>query len=236
VTLEAHVVVESGARIGRGAVLMPGVFVGACAELGEETFLYPGVVIREGCRLGRRVVVHANSVIGADGFGYVRDAHRHLKVPQVGTVEIGDDVEIGANVTIDRATTGVTRIGEGVKIDNLVQIAHNVTIGDHTIVCAQVGISGSTEIGRDVTLAGQAGVTGHIKIGDRVMVGGQAGVTKSVPADARVSGYPAAEHEQALRLQAHTRRLPELSQLVRELRARLDLVERELEKEREKVL
>jgi UDP-3-O-[3-hydroxymyristoyl] glucosamine N-acyltransferase len=234
--LGPNVVIEAGVRLGDRVALMAGVFVGADALLGDDVTVYPNVVIRDAVTVGNRVIIHPGAVIGADGFGYVKAGGVQLKVPQLGTVTIEDDVEIGANATIDRATTGVTRIGAGVKIDNLVQIAHNVTVGPNSIVCAQVGVSGSTNIGHDVTLGGQAGVGGHLKIGDRSMIGGQAGVTKSVPDDARVSGYPAADHEQALRVQAHTRRLPDLVREIRALTARLNRVERELEKEREKVL
>jgi UDP-3-O-[3-hydroxymyristoyl] glucosamine N-acyltransferase len=145
-------------------------------------------------------------------------------------------VEIGANSTVDRATTGVTLVGRGVKIDNLVQVGHNVVIGPHALVCAQVGISGSTEIGQHVVLAGQAGLVGHITVGDNAVVGAQAGVTKNVLPNTRVSGYPAMEHETALRVEAHTRRLPELSRELKELRGRLARLEREIEKERERVL
>jgi len=236
VSIGAHVVIEAGAQLGSRVILMPGVFIGSDSEIGDDSCLYPNVVVREASRLGQRVIVHAGAVIGADGFGYVKAGGVHLKVPQLGTVQIEDDVEIGANSTIDRATTGVTKIAAGVKIDNLVQIGHNVTIGANSIVCAQVGVSGSTQVGDDVTLAGQAGVGGHLRIGDRALIGGQAGVTKSVSDDARVSGYPASDHEQALRVQAHTRRLPELVRDIRDLTERLNRLEAELAKERERVL
>jgi UDP-3-O-[3-hydroxymyristoyl] glucosamine N-acyltransferase len=231
-----HVVVEAGARIGARATLMAGVYVGADSVLGDDVTVYPNVVIRESVTIGSRVIIHPGAVIGADGFGYVKAGGVQLKVPQLGTVAIADDVEIGANATIDRATTGTTHVEAGVKIDNLVQIAHNVTIGANSIVCAQVGVSGSTRVGADVTLAGQAGLTGHIRIGDRAMVGAQAGVTKSVPDDARVSGYPATDHDQALKVQAHTRKLPDLVREIRELSARLVRLEKALAAEREKVL
>ncbi len=235
VSIGAAAVVEAGVVLEDRVVIMAGVFVGRDAVIGEDTFIYPNVTIREKCRLGRRVIVHPGAVIGSDGFGFVSDGGSRQKVPQVGIVEVLDDVEIGANTTIDRATTGVTRIGKGVKIDNLVQVGHNVVIGENSVVCAQVGISGSTEVGRDVTLAGQAGLVGHIRIGDGTLIGAQAGVTKSIPARVRVSGYPAAEHESALKVQALTRKLPELFQIVRDLRARIDELEKELEKAREKV-
>jgi UDP-3-O-[3-hydroxymyristoyl] glucosamine N-acyltransferase len=236
VAIGPHVVVEENAVLGDRVVLMAGTFVGQDAVLGDDTFVYPNAVIRERCRLGRRVMLHPGSVVGSDGFGYVRNGETHHKIPQVGIVVIEDDVEIGANVTIDRATTGATHIKAGAKIDNLVQIAHNVVIEENALLCAQVGISGSTEVGRNVVLGGQAGLVGHIKIGDDAMVGAQAGVTKSVPAHTRVSGYPATEHDQALRIQAHTRKLPELTQAIKDLKARIEQLEKELEREKARVL
>lgn len=226
--LGAQVYVGRDTRIGAGGVLMPGVVVLEDCEIGPGCRLFPGVVIREGARLGRNVTVHSGSVIGADGFGYAWDGSSHQKIPQIGSVEIGDDVEIGANVTIDRATTGWTRIGSGSRIDNLVQIAHNVAIGENSIIVAQAGISGSTEIGSGVTIAGQAGVTGHIRIGDGVVVAAQAGVTKSVPEGICVSGYPARPHDEALRTQGALNKLPALLRRVAELERKL----RDLEDEK----
>lgn len=219
--LGAQVYVGHGTRIGKGSVLMPGVVVMENCEIGPGCRLYPAVVIREGVRLGRKVAVHSGSVIGADGFGYVWDGSSHQKIPQIGSVEIGDEVEIGANVTIDRATTGVTRIGKGSRIDNLVQIAHNVEIGENSVIVAQAGISGSTEIGSRVTIAGQAGLAGHIQIGDDAVVAAQAGVTKSVPDGICVSGYPARPHDDALRTHAALKKLPDLLKRVAELERRL---------------
>lgn len=236
VSVGPHVVIEAGARIGDRSVIMPGCFIGAQVTLGEDVTLWPNVTIREGVRVGHRVIIHPGAVLGSDGFGFAQEGGTHHKIPQLGTVVIEDDVEIGANSTIDRATTGVTLVGRGVKIDNLVQVGHNVTLGPHALICAQVGISGSTEIGQHVVLAGQAGLVGHITVGDGAVVGAQAGVTKNVPANTRVSGYPAMEHETALRVEAHTRRLPELSRELKELRGRLARLEREIEKERERVL
>jgi UDP-3-O-[3-hydroxymyristoyl] glucosamine N-acyltransferase len=206
--------------------------VGAEAEIGEGSYLFPNVTVLHRVRLGKRVIVHASSVIGSDGFGYLQREGLHEKIPQLGTVVVDDDVEIGANVAIDRATLGETRIGKGVKIDNLVHIAHNVTVGDGTLVIAQVGISGSTQIGTSVTIAGQAGVAGHIKVGDGATIGAQAGVTKPVAAGERVSGYPAMDHERARRLNAYYRRLPGLYDQIQALEERV----RELERERERVL
>lgn len=218
-------VLEEDAEIGDGAVLSPGVFVGARTRIGDGCYLYPNVVLREEVSLGKRVIIHAGSVIGSDGFGYVSGEQGHEKVPQVGTVIVEDDVEIGANVTIDRGTLQATRIGRGVKIDNLVHVAHNVSIGADTVVVAQVGISGSTQIGSKVTLGGQVGIVGHLQIGDRVQIGAQAGVTKSIPPDSRVSGYPAMDHDRARRLNAYYRKLPSLFDEIKLLKERMQELE-----------
>jgi UDP-3-O-[3-hydroxymyristoyl] glucosamine N-acyltransferase len=207
---------------------MAGTFIGEDVRIGRECQIYPNVTIREGSRIGDRVILQPGSVIGADGFGFAKDGQTHHKVPQIGRVIIEDDVEIGANSTIDRATTGETRVKRGSKIDNLVQIAHNVVIGENSILAAQVGIAGSTELGRNVVLAGQAGLVGHITIGDGAMVGAQGGVTKSVPPDTAVSGYPAREHKKARRLWAYNNRLPDLFERVKEMERRI----RELEEEK----
>ena len=228
----AHCVVEPGARIGDRVVLMSGCYVGHGASIGDDSYLYPRVVIREDCALGARCVLHPGVVVGSDGFGFALDKGRYHKVPQVGNVVIGDDVEIGANTTIDRATTHSTRIGEGTKIDNLVQIGHNVVVGRHCIIVAQVGISGSTELEDHVTLGGQAGLVGHIKIGKGAMVGAQSGVTKSVPEATVVTGYPATQHSAWKRLQAFIHRLPDLFQRTRELEDRVAGLERQDERER----
>jgi UDP-3-O-[3-hydroxymyristoyl] glucosamine N-acyltransferase len=219
------VTIGAGAAVGARSVLHPGCVLGARARIGEDALLYPNVVIREDCVVGDRVIIHAGTVIGSDGFGFVRDGDVYRKLPQVGTVLVEDDVEIGANVTIDRATTGTTRIGWGSKIDNLVQIAHNVQIGRNCILVSQVGISGSTSVGDDVVLAGQVGVVGHIEIGAGAMVGAQSGVSKSVPAGERLFGYPARPVAQTKRIEAGLRRLPELIQTVRELRRRVEELE-----------
>lgn len=227
VAIGPFVVIEDDADVGDDVVVMALSYVGARSRIGKGTFVYPNVTIREDVNVGERVIIHSGAVLGSDGFGFARDGEAYQKIPQVGNVEIGDDVEIGANVTIDRATTGTTSIGCGTKIDNLVQIAHNVAVGENCIIVAQVGISGSTEVGKNVTLAGQVGIVGHIKIGDNAMVGSQAGVTKSVPPGARVSGYPAAPHEAAKRLHASLKRLPQLIKQFRELEKRVDALEKE---------
>lgn len=225
VTIGPHVIVEDGASIGEGTRVLPNSYVGFRAKLGQGCLIYPNVVIREDSELGDRVIVHSGTVIGSDGFGFTKNGPRHMKIPQIGRVVIGDDVEIGANAAIDRATVGTTRIGRGTKIDNLVQIAHNAVIGENTIIVAQVGISGSTEVGNNVTLAGQAGIVGHIKIGDNVRVGAQAGVTKSIPANESVSGYPAREHSLSRKIYACLTRLPELVRKVASLEKRMNSLE-----------
>jgi UDP-3-O-[3-hydroxymyristoyl] glucosamine N-acyltransferase len=227
VSLGPHVVVRDDATLGNGAVVKAGSYIGARCRLGPEVIIYPNVTLREDSVLGARVIVHSGTVIGSDGFGYAKDGDAYHKIPQVGNVVIEDDVEIGSNVTIDRATIGTTLIKKGVKIDNLVQIAHNVQIGENSIVIAQVGISGSAEIGSNVVLAGQAGLVGHIKIGDNARVGSQAGVTKSVPADTSVSGYPAQPHSFSKRLHASLQRLPDLLKRVRGLEKKIEAMEEE---------
>jgi UDP-3-O-[3-hydroxymyristoyl] glucosamine N-acyltransferase len=171
------------------------------------------------------VIVHSGAVIGADGFGYAREGARHVKIPQIGHVVIEDDVEIGASVTIDRATLGVTRIRRGSKIDNLVQIAHNVQVGEDTVIVAQVGISGSSEIGSRVTIAGQVGIVDHVRVGDNAIIGAQAGVSKDIAAGAIVLGSPAVPHLEFKRQLASTARLPQLAKTVRALEERLRALE-----------
>ncbi len=186
-----YVVVEAGAVIGARSSIAAHCYVGHGARVGEDCRIFPNVTIRERCTLGNRVILHSGVVIGADGFGYEFRDGAHQKIPQTGIVQIDDDVEIGANSTVDRARFGRTWIRKGTKIDNLVQIAHNVTIGENSILCAQVGISGSTRIGNFVTLAGKVGVNGHIEVGDGVIIGAMSGVPKSVKPGAVVIGAPA---------------------------------------------
>jgi UDP-3-O-[3-hydroxymyristoyl] glucosamine N-acyltransferase len=189
-TIEALAVVEAGAFIGSGTVIGAGCFLGRGAKIGTACLLHPHVAVRDNCVVGDRVILHCGVVVGSDGFGYDTKAGRHEKIPQSGIVVVGDDVEIGANTTIDRARFGRTVIGEGTKIDNLVMIAHNVVIGRHCIICAQVGISGSTQIGDYVVLAGQAGLVGHIKVGDGAIVGAQSGLSNDLEPKAIVVGSP----------------------------------------------
>lgn len=223
-------VLGPGAKVGAGTILEAQVAVGARVHIGQGCRIFPNVTLRDDVVLGDRVIVHSGTVIGADGFGYGRDGHRYVKIPQVGRVVIEDDVEIGANVCIDRATLDETRIGQGSKIDNLVQIGHNVRIGSDTVIVAQVGISGSVRIGSRVTLAGQAGVVDHVEIGDDVIVGAQAGVTKDVPPRSAVLGAPAVPHTEFKRQLAAVARLPELRKALRALEERLAGLEARLGK------
>jgi UDP-3-O-[3-hydroxymyristoyl] glucosamine N-acyltransferase len=211
--------------IGARVTLYPGVFVGNDTTIGDDTLLYPNVVVREDCTIGARVIIHSGTVIGSDGFGYVQDQGRHYKIPQLGGVTIEDDVELGANVTVDRATLGQTVIKQGAKIDNLVQIAHNVTIGAHSILVAQVGIAGSTLVGHHVMIGGQAGLADHIVIGDQVMIAARAGVNRSLEPNQIVSGAPVMPHEIWVKAQAVIPRLPELRQAVRALEERMKQLE-----------
>ncbi len=221
-TMGAYAVVEDGASIGSNVVLYPHVYVGKMTSIGDDTIVYPHVTIREKVRIGNRVIIHSGTRIGCDGFGFAPMKGVHHKIPQLGTVIIEDDVEIGANVTIDRATFRETIIGKGTKIDNLVQIAHNVTTGENCIIVAQTGISGSTTLGNSVTLAGQSGIVGHITLADNVTVGAKAGVNKSCAPGASILGTPARPAELEKRIQASLRRLPELSKRVRALERRLE--------------
>lgn len=227
VTIYPHVYVGEGAQIGDGATLFPGVYVGEGSSIGEGSLLYPNVVIRDGVRIGRRVIIHAGSVIGADGFGYATAEGRHYKIPQVGGVVIEDDVEIGANTTVDRGALGNTVIKRGTKIDNLVMVAHNVVVGEDSIIVAQAGISGSTELGHHVVLAGQVGLVGHIKVGDGVMVGAKSGVSNDLEAGQAYSGIPAMPHRDWLKVQAVLGKLPEMRKLLQGLEKRLQRLEAE---------
>ncbi len=222
------VTIEDGVEIEERVVILAGSFVGEGTFIGEKSFFYPRVTIRESCQIGKRVILHSGVVIGSDGFGYAKEAGTYHKIPQVGKVVLEDDVEIGANATIDRATLGETRIGRGTKIDNLVQIAHNVCIGENSVLAAQVGIAGSTKIGRNVTIAGQAGFVGHIKIGDNVIVGAQSGISKSFPSNITVFGYPAKEYNKARKIEACVTLLPLFVKKIRELEKKIKELEKKI--------
>jgi UDP-3-O-[3-hydroxymyristoyl] glucosamine N-acyltransferase len=220
-SIGALAVIDDNAEIGDNAVIYPHVYIGRNVRIGNDTKLYPSVTVREDCIIGNRVIVHSNSVIGSDGFGYIKVKGAYQKIPQTGIVYIDDDVEIGSNVSIDRARFDKTVIGKGTKVDNLVQIAHNVSVGDNTIIVSQSGISGSSRIGNDVILAGQAGIVGHIEIGDNVIVGAQAGVTKSVPAGTVVLGSPANDISAQKRIFACLHKLPELFKTVKQIKDKI---------------
>lgn len=225
VTIGPHCVVESGAVIGDRTVLVALCYVGTGCELGTDCLLYPQSSLREYSRLGNRVILHNGAVVGSDGFGYVKEAGHWKKVPQVGIVVLGDDVEIGANTTIDRARFGETRIGNGAKLDNLIQIAHNVSVGEDTAMAAQVGVSGSSHIGARVQMGGQVGMAGHLKVGNDAVVMAQSGVTKDIPAAAVVFGTPAIPALEAKKMHAHMMRMPDLKRKVAELEAKIKVLE-----------
>ncbi len=216
-----HCVVGERAELGANAVLQGGDFVGDDSRLGDEVNVFPNVTIYPRTQIGRRVRIHAGTVIGSDGFGYVPDGGVHRKVPQIGNVIIGDDVEIGANVTSDRGALDSTVIGRGTKIDNLVQIAHSVEIGEHSIVIAQVGISGSTKLGNQVILAGQVGIAGHLKIGNQVTITAKSGVMNNIADGEKWMGIPAQPDKEFKRQVIAFRKLPELLKRVAELEKKL---------------
>jgi UDP-3-O-[3-hydroxymyristoyl] glucosamine N-acyltransferase len=215
--------------LGDRVTIMPGCVIGDEVKIGADTLLHPNVTILERCTVGERCIIHSGTVIGSDGFGFVPGQDGHTKIPQLGTVVIEDDVEIGANCTIDRGALGETRVGRGVKMDNLVHLAHNVVVGEHSFLVAQVGVAGSTRLGRHVALGGQAGVVGHLQLGDGVQVAAQSGVTRSLDPGQMVIGSPARPGEEFAKINAHLPKLPEmhrrlkqLEQLLKELCARLE--------------
>jgi UDP-3-O-[3-hydroxymyristoyl] glucosamine N-acyltransferase len=225
VSIYPFVFIGDGCRIGDRVILYPGVYVGEAAQVGDDSVLYPNVVVMDRCLVGKRVIIHPGTIIGSDGFGFARDGARYVKIPQVGIVRVDDDVEIGANCALDRAAMGKTWVKRGVKTDNLVQIGHNVTIGEDTVLVAQVGIAGSTEVGGRVALGGQVGVVGHIKIGDGVMVGAQSGVAQNVPPGQIISGSPAIPHREWLKTQAVIPKLPEMKRVLTALEKRVKALE-----------
>jgi UDP-3-O-[3-hydroxymyristoyl] glucosamine N-acyltransferase len=218
-------VIEPGASIGSRTVLQAGCYIGHRATVGDDCLFYPHVSVREYCRIGTRVILHNGVVIGSDGFGYAQQGERRIKIPQVGIVVVGDDVEMGANTTVDRARFGQTRIGNGVKIDNLVQIAHNVIVGDHAVIVAQAGIAGSSMIGARTILAGQVGIGGHTVIGPDVIIGAQSGVAKDVPAKTFLLGTPALPFERTSKIYAIQAHLPEWRDRLHAIEKRLDALD-----------
>jgi UDP-3-O-[3-hydroxymyristoyl] glucosamine N-acyltransferase len=231
ISIYPFVYVGDRCQIRDRVTLYPGVYVGEDSSIDEESILYPNVSIYPRTAIGKRVILHSGVVVGSDGFGYTKEGKKNVKIPQAGGVEIEDDVEIGANTTIDRATLGKTIIRRGVKIDNLVQVAHNVVIGEDSIIVAQVGIAGSTKIGNNVTLAGQVGTAGHIEIGDNVMVGGQSGVSHDLAANQAYSGSPAVPHRQFLRMVTVLPKLPEMRKTLFEIEKRLKKIEETISSE-----
>lgn len=213
--------IDEGSVIGEQTIVGESVYIGQGVTIGKECFIHPGARLLHGTKLGARCIIHAGVVLGSDGFGYAESSNGLYKIQQLGWVEVGDDVEIGANTTVDRGALGPTKIGNGTKIDNLVQIGHNVEIGRHCVIVSQVGISGSTKIGNGVVIAGQVGMVGHIEIGDGVKIGAQSGVSKSIPPGKVYFGYPAREIGETKRIEASLSRLPELLKRVRELEIKL---------------
>ena len=222
VSIQPNVVIEPGAVIGDDSLIGAGTYIGHETTIGSQTTIYPNVTIRERTRIGSRVIIHGGAVIGADGFGFEVVEGRYAKIPQIGIVQIDDDVEIGANTTIDRARFGRTWIQQGVKIDNLVQVAHNVVIGEHSAIAAGSGIAGSVRIGKHVMIAGQAGLVGHIEVGDETKIGAQAGITKSIPGGSWLLS-PAVPLAQAKQHVAWVHRLGKLIERVKALEKKLGM-------------
>ena len=225
VLISPFAVIEDNVTMGDRVKLHPHVFIGNHVTIGDDVEIFPNVTVLERCGIGNRVTIHAGSVIGSDGFGFAPDGERHHKIPQLGIVQIDDDVEIGALNAIDRATFGRTWIQKGVKTDNLIQIAHNVTVGEHSILVAQVGISGSVEIGKHVTIAGQAGIAGHLNLGEGAIIGPRCGVVKDVPAGETVVGEPATPATRYFRVIKVFLELPEIKKQLNKLEKRLRTVE-----------
>lgn len=230
VTIHPFCVIGDNVEIGDNTVMMPFVYVGECSKIGRDGLIYSNVSIRENILIGDRVIIHCGAVIGSDGFGFTPNPENHspYKIPQIGSVVIEDDVEIGANTTIDRATISETLIRNGTKLDNLVQIAHNVVIGKDCCLAAQTGIAGSSELGDRINIAGQSGVIGHLKLGENTVIYSKTAVTKDIPPGSHLSGIPARPHKQELRFQASIRKVPELLQEFNELQKRVQELEGKL--------
>lgn len=224
VSVAAGVIISKAARIGARVVLYPGVFVGENVMIGEDCIVYPNVTIRENCILGRRVILQPGVVVGSDGFGFAKDGSEYKKIPQVGNVILEDDVELGSNVCVDRAVLGSTIIGKGSKLDNLIQVGHNVVIGSNTVMAAQTGISGSTQVGNNVIMGGQVGLAGHLKIGDNVTLATRTGVMEDIQEKGVYWGSPSAKMSDEMKSVAAYRQLPELIKRIRTLEKALEKI------------
>lgn len=235
VTIHAHSVIGDNVEIGNNTVIMPLVYIGSGSKIGNDGLIYSHVSIRENVTIGDRVIIHCGAVIGSDGFGFTPDPTNHspYKIPQIGTVVVEDDVEIGANTTIDRATLSETLIKSGTKLDNLVQIAHNVIIGKDNCLAAQTGIAGSSTLGDRVNIGGQSGVVGHITVGENTVLYAKSVISKDTPPNSQLSGFPARAHKQELRQQAYIRKLPELLQDFTKLQLRVEELEAKLKESNE---
>ncbi len=217
----AFAYIGEGAVIGAGAKIYPQTYVGANCRVGEGTVLYPGVKVYDGCEIGARCIIHSGAVVGSDGFGFAPVGEKYEKIPQTGNVVIADDVEIGANTTIDRAMMGSTHIGQGVKLDNLIQVAHNCAIGDNTVMAAQVGVAGSAKIGKHCMVGGQVGFVGHISIADDTVIGAQSGVTRETKPGDRIIGSPAVDMGEFARSLVYVKRIPRIMEQIRDIEKRI---------------
>lgn len=230
VYIGAFAVVGDGAVIGNGTQIYPHVVIGDGVTIGEKCLLYANVTIYQGCKLGNNVTIHAGTVIGADGFGFAPNAEGYDKIPQIGITIIEDNVEIGANTCVDRATMGATIVHKGAKLDNLIQIAHNVEIGSHTVMAAQNGVAGSTKIGEWCMFGGQVGIAGHIKVGDKTYCGAQTGIAGTVKGNATYLGSPAIDARQYMKSYAYLRKLPDMANEVSALKKEIELLKKQLNK------
>jgi len=223
----AFAYIGKNVKIGKGSKIYPQAYIGDNVVIGEDCIIYPGVKIYHNCHIGNRCIIHAGAVIGADGFGFAPVDGHYNKIPQLGNVEIADDVEIGANTTVDRATMGSTCIGKGTKLDNLIQVAHNCVIGENTVMAAQCGIAGSTKLGSHCMIGGQVGFKGHIEIGDRVEIGAQSGIASNVKSGSRLMGAPAVDIAKFARQVVFEKNLPSLYQRVKDLESKLEKLTQE---------
>lgn len=231
VAIMPYAVIGKNVEIGKGSTIYPYVFLGDNVKIGEGSVIYPGAVIHENCVLGKRAVIRAHAVIGGEGFGFATEKGKHTRIPQIGNVTIGDDVEIGACTCLDNATLGSTKVGRGTKIDNLVHLGHNVEIGEDCFLIAQTGIAGSTKAGNHVIFAGQTGCTGHISIGDNAVFAGKTGITGNIKGNQVYAGFPARPHMEWSRTQVYLKHLPEMAKTVKALQKKIAELEKKLEQQ-----